>query len=361
MVFDPDIQALKCDHCGNVAAVKKDFGVRENNIKEGFDKAELISKEEQVSYKCPSCGAEVMINSDETATLCPFCGASHIVKEGEFKGLKPQVVIPFQFGKNTACEFAKQWAKRRIFAPSDFKKTLEEENIHGVYEPCFTFDSDTHSTYYGRVGDVHTRTVGSGKDRRTETYVVYRNVSGTYNHFFDDVMVASNDKFDQRKIELMSPFDRSQACNYEKKFLSGFFSDKYQKNLPDCWDEAKRLMDVDLRRRIENSLNCDEVDYLNISTTHTSVTYKYLLLPVYRLVYRYKGKNYGVMINGSSGKVKGKTPKSAVKVSIAVVIAVAALVGLGFLAVLLAKSGALDGFMTISRKIFTFFHLKLLK
>lgn len=361
MVFDPELQALKCEHCGNVSDFKKDFEVVERNIAEGFENAELVGEEEQVAYRCSNCGAEVVINSDETATICPFCGTSHVAKEGSFKGIRPQVVIPFQFGKDKASDFAKKWAKRRLFAPGDFKKKLEPENVHGVYEPCFTFDSDTKSTYYGRVGDIHTRTVGSGKNRRTETYVVYRNVSGVYNEFFDDVMVATNAKFDQRKMDMLSPFDRSRACNYEKKFLSGFFADKYQKNLSESWDDAKKIIDSRIRKDIENSLHCDEVDYLNISTTHTGVTYKYVLLPVYRLVYGYKGKDYGVMINGSSGKVKGKTPKSAIKVLIAVVLAIAAAVGLGFLAFALAKSGALDDFMAISRKIFTSFPLKSLK
>lgn len=328
MVFDPATQTLRCDHCGNIRDIVKDFAVVEHDIAEGFAQAERVGKDEQVSYKCDNCGAEVVINSDESAKLCPFCGTSHIVRLGSYDGIKPQVVIPFQLTAEAACDCAKKWAKRRIFAPSKFKKNLEAENTRGVYEPCFTFDSATTSYYVGRVGDRHTRTVGVGKNRRTETYVVYRNVSGTFIKNFDDVMVATNSKFDQNSLDALSPFKSEAACVYDRKYISGYACDKYTKELPDSWTAAKKIIDKDLRKSIERSLHCDVVDYLNVSTKHENVTYKYLLLPVYRTSYRYKGKDYGVSINGSTGKASGKTPLSPIRVGIAVVVGLAIAIGL---------------------------------
>ncbi|MBO4262891.1 MAG: hypothetical protein J5903_03805, partial [Clostridia bacterium] len=211
MVFDPETQSLKCEHCGNTVDIKKDRNVKEIAIEEGFEAAERLGENEQVVCRCENCGAEVLINSDEEATICPFCSTSHVVKEGSFKGIRPQVVIPFAFDGGKASEFAKKWAKKRIFAPKNFKKRLEPQNTHGVYEPCFTFDSRTSSFYEGRVGDRHTRTVGSGKNRRTETYIVYRRVKGTYNEFFDDVLVANNKKFDQDSLDRLAPYSTGSA------------------------------------------------------------------------------------------------------------------------------------------------------
>lgn len=326
MVFDGDLQSLKCEHCGTTSEIEKNFDVIENDIRLGFAECETWSADEQATFKCENCGAVVVLSADEEASICPFCQTTHVVKDGTFKTIRPHMVIPFQFGADKASEYSKKWAKSRLFAPSKFKKSLNVENLIGVYEPCFTFDSATVSHYNGRVGDRHTRVVGSGKNRRTETYIVYRHVSGTYNTFFNDVMIASNSKFNQSELNSLAPFDTEQACVYEKKYLSGFMADGYQVDLEYCWNGAKRVIDSEIRSQIKSRLHCDVVDYLNVSTVHSNVTYKYLLLPVYTLVYRYKKKDYTIRVNGSTGKVKGKTPISAIRVIIAV------LLGLGLIA-----------------------------
>ena len=331
MVFDPESRSLKCEHCGNSEAIEKDLKVLEQDILDGFEKGVRLVKGEQMVYKCRNCGATVMLNPEESAVICPFCSTSNVVKEETFDGLKPQVILPFAFNGEKASEYAKQWAKKRIFAPRKFKKELSPENMRGVYEPCFTYDSVTHSSYNGRVGDRHTRTVGSGKNRRTETYIVYRNVHGDYDRTFDDLLVANNRNFDQTKLSSLEPFDLSSQCVYERKFLSGYCSEVYQKDVKEGWGDAKRIMDKKLYSEIVNKLRCDVVDYLNISTRHTKVTYKYLLLPVYFMTCRFQKKDYGVMVNGSNGRASGKTPISFWRVLIASVIGIAVFALLAYL------------------------------
>lgn len=329
--FDPDTQTLKCEHCGNSVDFEKNKEVKENDINEGFEKAERWDSNEQVTYKCTNCGAVIIISADEEATSCPFCGATHIVRGESFDGIRPQAVLPFAFGKEKAAAYSKKWAKSRIFAPRKFKKDLNQENMRGVYEPCFTFDSNTISTYVGRIGYRRTRTVGSGKDRRTETYIEYKNIAGTHSEFFDDVLIANNDKFNQKQLDRLAPFQTKNACVYEKSYLSGFAADGYTVDLHKCWNNAKNVMDSLIRLHIKQRYNADVIDYLNVSTTHEGVTYKYLLLPVYFLTYKYGKKTYGVMVNGNSGKVKGKTPISPLRVAIAVILGAAILVGAAFL------------------------------
>lgn len=322
MVFDPETQSLKCPHCGSVDSIEKDFTVIENDIRKGFEEAEKWNPEDQVTYKCDNCGAIVVLSVDEEASICPFCKTTHIAKEGSFESIRPHMVIPFQFGSQKATEFSKKWARSRIFAPRAFKKSIIAENVQGIYEPCFTFDSNTFSTYHGRVGDRRTRTVGSGKNRRTETYIVYRHVSGKFDQFFDDVLVATNENFNQKELKKLSPFRTDCACVYENKYLSGFMAEGYHKNLDESWGDAKVEIESRIRSRIISNLHCDVVDYLTVSTLHTDVKFKYLLIPVYTMVYRFKRKNYLVRVNGSTGRVKGKTPISPLRVVLATILGI---------------------------------------
>ncbi|MBR2384877.1 MAG: hypothetical protein IKA99_04625 [Clostridia bacterium] len=326
MVFDPETQSLKCPHCGSKGEVEKNYTVIENDIRKGFAEAEKWNPDEQVTYKCGNCGAVVVMSVDEEASICPFCKATHIAKDGSFQSIRPHMVIPFQFSPQKATEFSKKWARRRLLAPRKFKKNINVDQIKGVYEPCFTFDSNTKSTYHGRVGNKRTRTIGSGKNRRTEVYIVYRNVAGDFERFFDDVLIATNENFDQKELNKLSPFRTDMACVYESKFLSGFMADGYRKNLDESWADAKDEIERRIRDMIISRLHCDVVDYLSVSTTHSSVTFKYLLVPVYSMFFRYKKKDYSVRVNGSTGKVRGKTPISPLRTAIASLLGVGAVI-----------------------------------
>lgn len=330
MVFNPDTQMLRCDRCG----YEEDFGKSDELEEISIDSAlgeNAVWRDEALTFRCENCGANIVAAAAETASVCPFCGASHVVAEDDLQGIKPNGVLPFRFGKDEAVAYFKKWAKKHVFAPDVFRKKVSPEKMRGVYMPCFTFDSNTDSVYRGRVGYTHTRTVHTSKGTRTETYTVWRNISGSFSHFFNDVMVNAGKRMEEKKAAKLAPFDFTGARVYESEYLVGFVAHRYEKDIRTCWDEAKRTMDARLRSMIISRYSCDKVDYLNVSTHHSGVTYKYLLLPVYVINYKYKKSNYVIYQNGSTGKTVGKAPVSVWKVLAAVAAGVAALVGLFFL------------------------------
>lgn len=314
MVFNPDTQTLYCPHCDN----KKEFfdkdTAKEQDYLTGFCHDTFSKTEKKFVFRCSNCGAKVFFQDGETAKLCPFCGTAHVEKEEQLVGLKPNGVLPFSFGFDHALELAKKWAKSRFFAPKKFKNNLNNDNLNGVYVPCFTFDSYTTSYYEGKIGETHTTVVGSGKNQKTVTTVIWRHIQGTYCCNFDDVLVSAGSKFDQKQLRSISPFDTNNSNKYDEKFLAGFVAYHYDKNLEDCFSDAKKMMDNDIRRGILSQYYHDTVSYLNVSTRHDNVTYKYVMLPVYVGNFKYAGKLYNFYVNGSTGKVKGKTPKSILKI-----------------------------------------------
>ncbi len=313
MVFDPKTQALRCEHCGSIEDFSKNREVKELDILDSLKERETWDKEASV-YRCDNCGAVVLLSPHESAKKCPYCATSHIVKSSELAGLKPNAVYPFTITSSEGVERAKQWAKKKFFAPKAFKKSLSAENMQGIYEPCFTFDSQTYSTYVGRIGKRHTRTVGSGKNRRTETYVVWRRISGSYYYSFDDVMINASSTYEQRELDKLMPFNYNTINVYEQKFLTGYMARRHEKSVNASWEEAKDVIDKTLKNLILSQYSYDIVDYINVSTTHERVTYKYVLIPIYNLVFNYKKKGYNVYINGNTGKITGKTPISILKV-----------------------------------------------
>lgn len=328
MVFDPESGCLTCPHCGTKKEFAKDTVAKELNLADALSSKECYEPSEAVVFSCDNCGAKVVMPAGETAKVCPFCGTAHVTMSEELAGLKPNGLIPFAFGEEKAVSLSKEWAKKRFFAPKKFKKKLAAENVNGVYTPCFTFDSVTTSTYSGRIGTTHTRTVGSGKNRRTETYTVWRNISGTYYKNFNDVLISSGSKIDQKKLDKIRPFGTDTGKVYEEKYMLGFMAYRYDSDISDCWGRAKGVMDSELRRNILSQYVYDKVAYLNVSTKHEAVTYKYVMLPVYVGNYNYAKKLYNFYVNGETGKVWGKYPKSVPKILTLVLIGLG-IVGLG--------------------------------
>ena len=328
--FDPATQELKCAHCGSFKSFEKSHVAKEVFIENGFMEAENVDTDSSI-YRCDNCGAVVVLTSHEVATFCPYCNTSHIVKSEDLSGLKPNAVYPYTIVKEEAVEQSKKWAKKKLFAPSSFKKSLNVDKVHGVYEPAYTFDSSTYSTYVGRIGKRHTRVVGSGKNRRTETYIVWRTISGTFNRVFDDIFINASGDYEQKTLDKIMPFSYENIKGYSKEYLSGFMAKHHDKNIQDAWVDAKVAMDGILRREILSQYIYDVVDYVNISTEHEKVTYKYVLLPVYQLNFKYKRKNYTVFVNGETAKVTGKTPVSFLRVLTAIGIGVAVIALLALL------------------------------
>lgn len=318
MVFDPQTQSLKCEHCGRVDEFSKSSHVDELDIENAFEQSIKWNEEVNV-YRCSNCGAVFTIRSDEVSVKCPYCSTTHIVKSDDLAGVVPNAVYPFTLTADSAVLVAKKWAKKRIFAPSSFKKNLEAENLNGFFLPAFTFDSQTHSFYQGRIGKRKTRTVHTSKGTKTETYIEWKRVSGTFDKFFDDITISSG-RTTQKQMDKIMPCESQTIAVYKKEFLSGYSAEHYTRDVKTCWTDAKTVIDKQLRTDILNSYGYDVIDYLNVSTKHNAVTYKYLLVPVYRLSYAYKKKDYAVTVNGNSGRVDGVTPISPIRVTIAVIL-----------------------------------------
>lgn len=332
MQFHPDTQTLYCEHCGTHKTIENVTGAEEQDILRAFSECDGAENlDNAVLFLCDNCGAKVALVRGETAKCCPFCGTAHVTELDELAGIKPNAVIPFAFGKEKAVEIVTKWAKKRAYAPGKFKKNLKGDNVNGVYTPSFTFDSATSSSYVGRIGKRHTRVVGTGKNKRTQTYTVWRNISGYYNFNFNDILISSGSKISQSQLDKIGPYNTEGSVKYEEEYLLGFMSYRYEEGIEDCWGKAKGVMDRALRKKILSQYSYDVVDYLNVSTTHSNVTYKYVMLPVYVGNFNYGKKLYNYFVNGSTGKIKGKAPVSALKIILTVLAGIALIVGLYFL------------------------------
>jgi predicted RNA-binding Zn-ribbon protein involved in translation (DUF1610 family) len=162
MTFDTAQGKLVCPYCQGSAKINNQRYDGEHDFKT-FDESKFERDNKSVVYRCPNCHAETVMREFGTADKCPFCGATNIIAAEAIPGMKPDCILPFVITKASASANSLKWIKKKLFAPSKLKKAFSIDEMSGIYEPAFSYTSDTVSKYDGRFGEVYTVVVGSGK------------------------------------------------------------------------------------------------------------------------------------------------------------------------------------------------------
>lgn len=334
-VYSAKHQKMRCKYCKSLFEIENYEKVKENDIVDLINKGS-VWKDTNV-YQCKSCGAKAIFSKQEVTHTCAFCGTSNVIKTEELPGIKPQGIVPFKVDKHQASIIARKWAKKQIFAPNSFQKSAKAENIKGVYNPAFTFDSVTVSSYNGTLGKNYTTTHYVKGRAVTTTHTKYFKINGTHNANFDDLIVQASSNIPNNTLTKISPFPTNDAPKYKAEYLHGYEASTYSKDGNTCWQESQAKMKQQIEAQILKRYDYDIKASLNVATKFTKNTYKFILVPVYVGHYNFKQKLYNFYINGENGKMTGKSPISKIKVLLTCLAVILIIVGIFFLANLLAE------------------------
>lgn len=311
--FDPDSQKLKCEYCG----FTRDLPEPEAPMEICYTPLSEQGYEdwgETKCIKCAECGAQTILSKYQTTTVCPFCGAPNIVESDELPGLKPNAILPFRLSETKAHESLHKWMKKKFLAPSDLRKLSKTAKMSGIYVPAWTFDTYVTATYRARFGEHYTVTVGSGKNRRTVTHTRWYTVSGSIDNNYNDIVVEAGERLTQPQVKKLGGFDTLNSVKYNPDCLAGYSAERYDTSLDEGWKTAQDIIVDELKAMVRNRYpSADVVDYINVYPIYNDVRFKYVMMPIWVSAYRYKGKDYGFVVNARNGKTIGKAPLSAIK------------------------------------------------
>ena len=148
--------------------------------------------------------------------------------------------------------------------------------------------------------------------------------------FFDDVLVTATTSLPEKYIYKLEPWDLENLVPFEKSYLSGFVTEKYQIDLESGFDIAKNIMDPKIRTLIRRDIGGDVQRIISTKTRYNDITFKHLLLPVYVSAYRYKNKLYQFLVNGRTGEVQGQRPYSWIKITLVILVVIAIIAAIVF-------------------------------
>lgn len=341
IVFHIGLQTLTCPYCdySEEIDIPDDQELPEFDFKKTvLERAERepSDAETELDLKeltCQSCAGTIQFQGTLTSTECPYCGTP--VQRNNVHDAPDRIpatgVLPFQVTQNKADQQLKAWVQSLWFAPNDFLKRGVEGHLQGIYLPYWTYDSLTFNRYSGQKGVTYTKTVGSGKNRRTVTKVRWYPASGRFQRFFDDVLVIACTGQASHLLIKLEPWPLQQCQQFNQQSLAGFLARTYDIELENGFQLACSRIDEALRADVRRRIGGDRQRIHNIDTSHQAITYKHLLLPVWMMGYKYQGKSYQVVINGATGEVQGDRPYSFWKIALTVLVFVSIAGGIFFL------------------------------
>ncbi len=302
---------FKCKNCGGNVVYSPEKHKMFCPFCESEESEELSNGTSPEITICPNCSGEITVEEHTSATQCPYCDSYLILNERVEGEYQPQLILPFQLGKESCKKSIREKFKRNLFAPTDFLSEVRLNGMKGVYVPYWLYDYDTHCSFRGEGTKVRTWTSGNTQYTETSYYAVNREMDIT----FDRIPVDASEAMPDNVMDLMEPFNYSQLTDFKPEYMSGFYAEKYNMPSVNVEDRARKKMNEDAEAMLResyagyHSVVAKGKDIrVNDSRTHFG------LLPVWKYQYTYNGQEYPFYVNGQTGKIVGEAPVSKGKV-----------------------------------------------
>jgi hypothetical protein len=150
-------------------------------------------------------------------------------------------------------------------------------------------------------------------------------VSGSVSRNFDDVLVVASNSLPRSYAQALEPWDLEKLVPYDEQFLSGFQTEAYQVELEQGFEYAKGIMDSAIREAVRRKIGGDQQRIHSLNTEYDNITFKHILLPIWISSYKYNNKVYRFLVNARTGEVQGERPYSWIKITLAILAALAAI------------------------------------
>ncbi len=341
--WDPDVDALSCDHCRHAIPVPRREGtIVEHPLEEAATAAHGLDLAVRVA-RCGECGAQVAFDENTTAVECCFCGSPQVLEQSANRNaLRPESLIPLDVGRASVEAAFRRWIGSRWFRPSALARTREFRAV-GVYVPFWTFDATVDAQwsadagYYYYVPVTYTVMVNGRPtvQTRMEQRIRWEPAWGQRHDVYDDVLVHASRGLSQALAAKLGAWDMRALVPYRPEYLAGWRAEEYSVDLEQGWTAALATIQAEEQRRCSGDVPGDTQRNLRVHNTVQGVRWKHVLLPMWSLTYAFGGKNYAVLIHGQTGKVVGEAPLSWLKILglvLLVLLGVAAVAGIAALA-----------------------------
>jgi hypothetical protein len=161
-----------------------------------------------------------------------------------------------------------------------------------------------------RAKRVEKTTANNAERTTTETYEVIRDTLSIYK----SVPESASENYPESAMKILEPFDYKDFQTFTSPYLAGYAAERFTKSA----DDLRQKVQADLRKDAEEATKATITGYDSVSVSASDTIFQNervenVLLPIYKLDYDYRGRKYPIYMNGQTGEIQGKLPKSKLK------------------------------------------------
>jgi len=327
--WNPAKKSLICPFCGTTSPAQVELDANGTEVVKELDLVAALRgipddkrgwQAKKTSVKCQSCQAISVFDPERVGQRCDFCGSSALVPYEEIKeAFRPESLLAMQISETQVRDNIRRWYGSRWFAPNKLKNSALTDTVKGLYIPYWPFDAQVHADWTAESGyyyyETETYTDAQGKTQTRQVQKIrWQWSSGAIDHFFDDELVPASRGVQPDLLRKVEPFPTKQLTPYQAGFLSGWVVERYQLDLVAAAQRAREVMDAKTESLCAEEVPGDTHRNLSVDADYSGQTFKHILVPVWLLTYNYGPRTFQVVINGFTGAIAGRYPKSWVKI-----------------------------------------------
>jgi hypothetical protein len=284
--------------------------------------------------QCPQCGAAVDAADATLATTCAFCDSPLV--DGSEGSAPVDFVVPFTLDRARAAALLKGHLQGQWLAPEAIRHAARAEGIDAVLVPFYAFDAICRTMWSTDVGIEWQRTetyttTGPNGETRTETRTVTETewfpLGGTHVRHWKGNLVSASKGLPEQEANQLEPFDLGRARPFSASLTAGVLAEHPTIPHETATDVARNELAALEKHAIASELlpgdkhrNLDTTSQIDVQGT------KLYLLPVWIAAYKTDQGVFRLLVNGQTGEVVGKVPRSKMKVLALVLTLLVALV-----------------------------------
>jgi hypothetical protein len=279
-----------------------------------------------IDLACRECGAQLRIEPQLRTAICPYCAAPAVVERPPTRDRpSPAFALGFTVTRDAAAAEAKRWVRRRsLFARSGVRRARIEE-LRGLYVPVYLYTVEAHSAYTAMIGENYTETYTTTDSKgrtvvRTRTRTEWRDLAGSHATFVPDVVVTASKGIPNDELEAIEPFDLRLLRRYDPGLVAGWIAEEPSLDRESCLAAARQETLGRVAGLLKEFMPGDSHRELNFRTEFHNEDATLVLAPVWALAVRYDAQRppFRLLVNGQTGKVGGKVPRSWLKIAAAI-------------------------------------------
>lgn len=326
LLYNATTRCISCVHCDtsekiphSPAPPKKVYSTKIEKPCENY---------RTLQFRCGNCGNIHAIVSEKGLKRCPSCGSVDLVKMFDIS-MKPHSIVPFVIDREQAGRIFENWLKSRRLIPNNLVKLAENRKVSAAYHPVWSYDYKNVIEYKG----FGVKEDSEGNSRRYP-------ISGNETVIRKNYIISANSTFSGKIFRDLGGFELSNAHSFDPRFAFGWSAQKNDVDIHESFNRMKNLAHDDDSKLIADSIkkkgNFDYLSRFETVSSFTNVAYHYSFLPLWVNHFSYRERDYHCFINGHSGRVSGKVPRSIAKIFIlalgiaAAIAAIATFVAINF-------------------------------